>query len=55
MLWLLTGVTTVVLLLIAGFVKEISKVPTVARPAALTTHPTRHATHSPSPSVSAKV
>jgi hypothetical protein len=55
MLWLLTGVTTVVLLLIAGFVKEISKVPTVARPAALTAHPTRHATHSPSPSVSAKV
>jgi hypothetical protein len=55
MLWLLTGVTTVVLLLIAGFVKEISKVPTAARPAALTAHPTRHATHSPSPSVSAKV
>ena len=36
MLWLLTVVTTGVLLLIAGFVKEISKVPAVARPAALT-------------------
>ncbi len=35
MLWLLTVVTTGVLLLIAGFVKEISKTPTVARPAAL--------------------
>jgi hypothetical protein len=44
MLWLLTAVTTGVLLLIAGFVKEISKVPTVARPAALTAHPA-----SPSP------
>lgn len=43
MLWLLTVVTTGVLLLIAGFVKEISKVPTVARPAALTAHPARHA------------
>jgi len=55
MLWLLTIVTTGVLLLIAGFVRQISKVPTVARPAALTAtaHPTRHAT--PSPSVSAKV
>ena len=44
MLWLLTGVTTVVLLLIAGFVKQISKTPTVARPAALTAtaHSTRH-------------
>jgi hypothetical protein len=55
MLWLLTIVTTGVLLLIAGFVRQISKVPAVARPAALTAtaHPTRHAT--PSPSVSAKV
>jgi hypothetical protein len=55
MLWLLTIVTTGVLLLIAGFVRQISKVPTVARPAALTAtaHPTRHATRSPS--VSAKV
>jgi hypothetical protein len=35
MLWLLTGVTTVVLLVIALFVKDISKLPTVARPAAL--------------------
>jgi hypothetical protein len=49
MLWLLTVVTTGVLLLIAGFVKEISKVPTVARPAALTktAHTARHATASP--------
>ena len=55
MLWLLTAVTAAVLVLIAGFVKEISKVPTVARPDALTAtaHPTRHAT--PSPSASAKV
>jgi hypothetical protein len=51
MLWLLTAVTTAALLLIAAFVKEISKVPTVARPAALTAtaHATRHATASPSP------
>ena len=56
MLWLLAGVTTVVLLLIAGFVKEISKTPTVARPAALTAtaHSTRHAARA-SPSASAKV
>jgi hypothetical protein len=49
MLWLLTVVTTGVLLLIAGFVKEISKVPTVARPAALTAtaHTARHPTASP--------
>ncbi len=55
MLWLLTAVTAAVLVVIAGFVKEISKVPTVARPAALTAtaHPTRRAT--PSPSASAKV
>ena len=46
MLWLLTGVTTVALLLIAGFVKEISRAPTVARPAALiaAAHSTRHGT-----------
>lgn len=51
MLWLLTVVTTVVLLVIAGFVKEISRTPTVARPAALnvTAHPTRHAAPSSSP------
>ena len=51
MLWLLTGVTAVVLLLIAGFVKEISKGPTVAQPAALiaTAHSTRHPAASPSP------
>ncbi len=57
MLWLLTAVTTAALLLIAGFVKEISKVPTVAQPAALTAtaHDTRHATASPSPSASAQV
>lgn len=50
MLWLLTAVTTAVLLLIAGFVKEISKVPTVARPAALTAtaHNARHGAASPS-------
>jgi hypothetical protein len=55
MLWLLTGITTVVLLLIAGFVKQISKTPTVARPAALTA--TAHARHAAraSPSASAKV
>jgi hypothetical protein len=53
MLCLLTVVTTGVLLLIAGFVKEISKTPTVARPAALTAtaHATRHtASHRPTPS-----
>ena len=57
MLWLLTVVTTGVLVLIAGFVKEISKVPTVARPAALsvTTHTTRHATASASPTAASKV
>jgi hypothetical protein len=55
MLWLLTGFTTVVLLLIAGFVKQISKTPTVARPAALTaTAHMRHAARA-SPSGSAKV
>jgi hypothetical protein len=46
MLWLLTVVTTGVLLLIAGFIKEISKVPAVARPAALTAS-ARHTTPSP--------
>jgi hypothetical protein len=56
MLWLLTGVTAVALLLIAGFVREISKSPTAARPAALTAtaHSTRHAAH-PSPSASTRV
>jgi hypothetical protein len=55
MLWLLTVVTTGALLLIAGFVREISKQPTVARPAALTAtaHNTRHA--KPSLSGSAQV
>lgn len=50
MLWLLTSVTTVALLLIAGFVKQISTTPTAARPAALTVtaHPARHASRSPS-------
>jgi hypothetical protein len=47
MLWLLTVVTTGVLLLIAGFIKEISKVPAVAGPAALTAS-ARHTTPSPS-------
>lgn len=57
MLWLLTGVTAAVLVLIAGFVREISKSPTVARPAALTAtaHTARHGTVSPSPSASRKV
>jgi hypothetical protein len=62
MLWLLTGITTVVLLLIAGFVKQISKTPTVARPAALTAtaHSTRHvapsaASRRGSPSASGEV
>ena len=56
MLWLLTVVTTGVLVLIAGFVKEISKVPTVARPAALTAtaHASRHATASASPTTASK-
>jgi len=56
MLWLLTVVTTGVLVLIAGFVKEISKVPTVARPAALTAtaHTSRHATASASPTAARK-
>ena len=47
MLWLLTVVTTGVLVLIAGFIKEISKVPAVARPVALTAT-ARHAAPSPS-------
>src|SRR5580692_7186793 len=57
MLWLLTVVTTGVLVLIAGFVKEISKVPTVARPAALTAtaHPARHGTASASPAAATQV
>jgi hypothetical protein len=56
MLWLLTGITTVVLLFIAGFVRQISKTPTVARPAALTAtaHSTRHPARA-SPSASEKV
>src|SRR5580693_9007984 len=56
MLWLLTVVTTGVLVLIAGFVKEISKTPTVARPAALsvTAHTTRHAAASASPAGASK-
>lgn len=55
MLWLLTVVTTGVLLLIAGFVREISKTPTAARPAALTVHSTRHPGPSLSPAASVKV
>jgi hypothetical protein len=57
MLWLLTVVTTGVLVLIAGFVKEISKTPTVARPAALsvTAHTTRHAAASASPTAGSQV
>ena len=56
MLWLLAAVTTVVLLLIAGFIKEISRTPAVARPAALTAtgHQTRDAgSHRQRPSSSA--
>ena len=47
----MAALTVFALLVIAGFVKEISKLPTVARVAALTAnaHPTRHATASPSP------
>jgi hypothetical protein len=50
MLWLLACVTTAAVLIIAGFVKEISKTPVVARPAALTAtaRPTPHATPSTS-------
>jgi hypothetical protein len=57
MLWLLTGVTAAVLVLVAGFVREISKSPTVARPAALTAtaHAARHGTASPSSSAARKV
>jgi len=58
MLWLLTGVTTAALLLVAGFVKEISKTPTVARPAALTAtaHTTQPAaSHGQTPSASRNV
>jgi hypothetical protein len=58
MLWLLTVVTTGVLLLIAGFVKEISKVPTQPRPTALTAS-ARHAKPAtslrPSPAVTRDV
>jgi hypothetical protein len=57
MLWLLTVVTTVVLVVIALLIKDISKTPTVARPAALsvrtTHHPTPAASHRPKPSPSA--
>jgi hypothetical protein len=53
MLWLLTVVTTGALLVIAGFVREISKQPAVARPAAATAHNARHA--KPSPSAAAPV
>jgi hypothetical protein len=47
----MAALTAFALLVIAGFVKEISKTPTVARPAALTAtaHTARHATSSPSP------
>jgi hypothetical protein len=50
MLWLLAVITTGVVLLIAGFVREISKQPGVARPAALTAtaHNIRHAKPPPS-------
>ncbi len=47
----MTALTAFVLLVIAGLVKEISKTPIVARPAALTAtgHTARHATASPAP------
>ena len=38
MLWLLTAATTAALVVIAVFVKDIAKVPTAARPAALVSH-----------------
>jgi hypothetical protein len=38
MLWLLTAATTAALVVIALFVKDIAKVPTAARPAALVSH-----------------
>jgi hypothetical protein len=46
----MAALTLFVLLVIAGFVKEIARTPTAARPAALpaTAHTTRHATSSPS-------
>jgi hypothetical protein len=52
-----TLVTAAALVAIAGFVKEISKEPTVATPAALTvtTHPTAHASPRTRPSVSRNV
>ncbi len=48
MLWLLTGATSVVLLVIALFIMNISKVPTTVRPAALSAS-TRTAGHGASP------
>ena len=48
MLWLLAGVTALVLAVIALMIRDISKTPTVARPAALV-RPTHHATPSASP------
>jgi hypothetical protein len=49
MMWLLTGVTTLVLAVIALMIKDISKVPTATRPAALSAsvRVTRHATRPP--------
>jgi hypothetical protein len=44
MLWLLTGATTAVLLFIAVFVKDLSRVPTAARPAALSASAAAHRT-----------
>jgi hypothetical protein len=60
MLWVLTGVTTLVLAFIALMIRDISKAPTVAKPAALSVRATQHATPAashrakPSPSASAK-
>jgi hypothetical protein len=51
MLWMLAVVTTLVLAVIALMIKDISKTPTVARPAALSApvQPTQHATPSAAP------
>ena len=57
MLWALTGVTTLVLVIIALLIRDISKTPTVAKPAALSVRATQRATpaasHRPKPSPSA--
>jgi hypothetical protein len=51
MLWMLAAVTALVLAVIAVMIKDISKTPTAARPAALSAsvRPTQHATPSAAP------